>query len=418
NQPVPAGKRVAILTNAGGLGIMCADACEGNGLEVTPLSERARAGLSEFLPAEASLANPVDMIASATAEHYRRAMEILASEAEVDALIVLFIPPLVTRAEDVARAVRSAVATLPRSVPVLTVFLSEGGVPAELRDADVRIPSYRFPEDAARALARAVQYGTWKARPEGTVPSFAGLRRDEAAGVIARALEDGGGWLGPDRVAELLGCYGLPLAEWQLAGSPAEAGEAARELGGPVALKAVAPGLVHKTEAGAVRLNLPDPAVVVAAAEDMARAVEARGHRVERFLVQRMASQGVEMIVGVVHDPSFGPVIACGAGGTAVELVKDVAVRITPLTDLEAADMIRSLRTLPLLEGYRGAPKADIAALEDLLLRVSALVEDHPGIAEMDLNPVIVMAEGAVIVDARVRVHVPSPALPVGARRT
>jgi acyl-CoA synthetase (NDP forming) len=405
------------VTNAGGLGILCADACEGYGLEVPPLSDRVRDQLSGFLPAEASTANPVDMIASASPEDYRRAIEIMAADGGLDALIVLFVPPLVTRPEEVASQIRQAVGGIGRALPVLTVFLSEQGVPLGLQGEGVRIPSYRFPEDAARALARAAQYGTWRARPEGTVPVFEDARREEAAGVVAGAMGRGPGWMEPQEVAALLSCYGIPLAEWRLAQTPEEAGDAAEELGGPVALKAVAPGLVHKTEAGAVRLGLEGREAVRMTAEDVARTVGATGHSVERFLVQRMAPPGVEMIVGVVHDHLFGPVVAVGAGGTAVELVRDVSVRITPLTDLDAAEMIRSLRTYPLLEGYRGSPKADVGALEDVILRLGTLVEDRPEIAELDLNPVLALPEGAVVVDARVRVDMPDPARPLAARR-
>ena len=209
----------------------------------------------------------------------------------------------------------------------------------------------------------------------------------------------------------------MPVAEWRLTRSPEEAAAAAAELGGPVALKAVAPRLVHKTEAHAVRLGLTGPEQVQTAATEMAAAVAAAGYTVDGFLVQRMVGDGVELLVGVVHDPTFGPVIACGAGGTAVELLKDVAVRITPLTDRDAAEMVRSLATFPLLDGYRGAPRADVAALEDLLLRISALVEAHPEIAELDCNPVKVLADGAVVVDARVRVEAASPPPPLAARR-
>jgi acyl-CoA synthetase (NDP forming) len=216
----------------------------------------------------------------------------------------------------------------------------------------------------------------------------------------------------------VLGCYGISLAEWRIARSPRQAGVTAKELGGAVALKVVAPTLVHKTEAGAVRLGLSGEKEVGAAAQEMRQALAEAGHEAEGFLVQRMVPAGVELLVGVVHDPLFGPVLACGAGGTAVELVKDVSVRITPLTDLDARDMLRSLQTFPLLEGFRGAPKADITAVEKLLLRVSALVEAHPEIAEMDLNPVLALPEGAVVVDARIRVEIPSPELPLAARRT
>jgi acyl-CoA synthetase (NDP forming) len=396
---------------------MCADACEAGGLRVVELSGELQARLAEGLPAEAAVTNPVDMLASAPPEHYRRTVELVATSGEVDAVIVIFIPPLRTDPAAVARATRDAAATA-GPVPVLRVVMSASEPPVEPVGAGPRLPRYRFPEDAARALARAVEYGRWRQRPEGQVPELPEVGHDEAAAPLAAALADGPGphWLGPEQVARLLGCYGVPVAEWRLTRSPEEAATAAAELGGPVALKAVAPRLLHKTEAHAVRLGLTGVAQVRAAAAEMAEAVDAEGHPVDGFLVQRMVTGGVELLVGVVHDASFGPVIACGAGGTAVELVKDVAVRITPLTDLDAGDMVRSLATFPLLEGYRGAPKADVAALEDLLLRVSALVEAHPEIAELDCNPVMVLPHGAVVVDARVRVETASPPLPLAAR--
>jgi acetate---CoA ligase (ADP-forming) len=417
NQPIPAGRRVGIVTNAGGPGIMCADACEAGGLKVVQLSPPLQASLAEGLPAEAAVANPVDMLASAPPEHYRRTVELVAASGEVDAVIAIFIPPLPADTAAVAQAVRAAAATA-GSVPVLHVVMSSADPPPEDGDGP-RLPRYQFPEDAARALVRAAEYATWRQRPEGQVPELADVRDDEAAALLAAALADGPSsrWLAPEEVARLLGCYGVPIAEWRLAGSPEEAGAAADELAGPVALKAVAPRLVHKTEAGAVRLGLAGADAVRAAAAEMAAAVAAEGYALDGFLVQRMVGEGVELLVGVVHDASFGPVIACGAGGTAVELLKDVAVRITPLTDLDAAEMVRSLATYPLLDGYRGAPRADVAALADLLLRVSALVEAHPTIAELDCNPVKVLPDGVVVVDARVRVEPAAPPLPLAARR-
>jgi acetyl coenzyme A synthetase (ADP forming)-like protein len=418
NQPIPAGRRVGIVTNAGGPGIMCADTCEAGGLQVVELPQQLQAKLREGLPAEAAVTNPVDMLASAPPEHYRRTVELVAASGEVDAVIVIFIPPLHTDPAQVARAVRDAAATA-GPVPVLSVVMSAAQQPVELNQTGPRLPRYRFPEDAARALIRAVEYGSWRGRPQGQVPELPEARHDEAAALLAAALANGPGprWLGPDQVARLLACYGVPIAEWRLNGSPEEAAAAAAELGGPVALKAVAPGLVHKTEAHAVRLDLTGVEQVRAAATEMAEAVAAAGYPVDGFLVQRMVGDGVELLVGVVHDASFGPVIACGAGGTAVELVKDVAVRITPLTDVDAAEMVRSLHIFPLLDGYRGAPKADVAALQDLLLRVGALVEAHPEVAELDLNPVRVLTEGVVVVDARVRVEVSDPPPPLSARR-
>jgi acetyl coenzyme A synthetase (ADP forming)-like protein len=406
NQPVPGGPRVAILTNGGGPGILAADACEAAGLQVPPLPDGVRERLAGWLPAVAGIGNPVDMIASATADDYRRAMELLANEGDIDALIVIFAPPLVTRAADVATAIREAATGLARHIPVLAVFMSAGEPPAELRGETMIIPAYTFPENAAHALARAVHYGQWLARPDGVVPTFADVRGDEAVAAVAGMLDVGRSrWLDSPEVRALLGHYGLPLVDERLVATATEASEAAGRLGFPVALKGIAPSVIHKSDLRGVHLGLATPEAVVAAAREIEATFASAGHPVERFLVQRMASSGAEMLVGVVHDRLFGPVVACAAGGTEAELLKDVAVRITPLTDVDAAEMVRSLATFPLLDGYRGAPKADVRALEDVLLRVSAMVEIHPEIAEMDLNPVIVLPTGAVIVDARIRIE-------------
>jgi acyl-CoA synthetase (NDP forming) len=417
NQPIPEGVRVGIVSNAGGLGILCADACEAGGLEVPTLPDEALRLLSEFLPPEASTLNPVDMIASASAEDYGRAIEVVAASGAVDSVIVIFVPPLVTRGEDVARAIREAAVRIGDRLPLLSVFMSTKGVPPELRGEGARIPSFAFPEEAARALAHAARYGRWRARPEGTEPEFADLRPADATALIGAVLDDGPRWLHPDEVAALLSCYGVPVADWRLAVSSEAAARAAEELGGPVALKAVAPGLLHKTEAGAVRLGLATPAQVEEAAREMTATVERDGRSIDRFLVQRMVPAGVEMLIGVVHDSLFGPVVACGSGGTAVELMRDISVRITPITDLDATEMLRELDTFPLLEGFRGAPPADIAALEDAILRVAAMVEAHPEIAELDCNPVVVLPTGVTVVDARVRIEAPAAPLPLSARR-
>ena len=415
SQPLPGGNRVGILTNAGGPAILCADACEAAGLVVPPLPAEARAALAEFLPAAASTANPVDMIASATADDYRRAIDVLSRCDAVDSIIVTFTPPLVTQARDVVRAIHSATRAMARRLPVLTVFMSKDSTPRLVRSGDIAIPHYPFPENPARALGLAARYAAWRAQPEEPVVVPEGVDRDRATAVIAEALARREEWMSSESAAQLLACYGVPLVETRHAGTPDAAAHAAAELGSAVALKAIAPGVLHKSDVGGVRLGLL-PNAVQRAAEQMAGDFEAAGHPLTGFQLQPMVPAGVEMIVGVVQDEHFGPVLACGAGGTATELLKDVSVRITPITRGEAGAMVRSLRTYPLLDGYRGAPKTDVAALIDVLLRVSALVEDHAQVAEMDLNPLIVHPDGAVAVDFRVRLEAAATRRPIGAR--
>jgi acetate---CoA ligase (ADP-forming) len=418
-QPAPRGRRVAIVTNAGGPGILCADACEAAGLQVPALSEQLRARLAEVLPAEAASGNPVDLLAAAPPERYQQAIELVASSGEADTVIVIHIPPLAGEhaTDQIAAAIRQAAEQAPADMTLLAVLMTSAGVPAELHAGPRPIPCYAFPEEAAQALARAAERGQWLRRPAGHLPELAGIRRDEAAAVLAQALATGPRWLTVQEATRLLSCYGLPLADWRLAHTAEEAGQAAEALGGRVALKAIASGLLHKTEAGAVRLNLQGRQAVTHAAADLARAVAATGHPPQGFLVQRMVTGVAELLVGVVHDPTFGPVVACGAGGTSAELLGDVAVRLAPLTDRDAAELLRALKTYPLLDGWRGAPKADQATLEDLLLRIGLLADNHPEIAELDCNPVIAGPHGAAIVDLRVRVEQPVPPLPLSARR-
>jgi acetyl coenzyme A synthetase (ADP forming)-like protein len=413
NQPVPDGKRVAIVTNAGGLGIQCADMCEARGLEVPELTDTTVEQLRSFLPAEASVGNPVDMIASASHEDYGRAIGTVAADTNVDALIVIYIPPLEQDAPGIAKAMVDAIGSLPRRIPVLTCFMSSRGVPDVLRAPGVRIPSYGYPEQAAIALAHAAEHGAWRLAPHGEVRLYDGIDVDAAHGITAGALTRGDEWLTPDEVAHLLDCYGLPRVRERKVTTPEEAADAAAELGARVALKAVGP--VHKTEVGAVALDL-SPGDVAAAVTTMAERVAEHGQPLEGFVVQEMVPDGVEMLVGSATDAVFGPVVAVGAGGVTVELTRDVQVGVAPLTDLQAESMVRSLATFPLLDGFRGASAADVPALVDVVLRVSTMADAHPEIVEMDCNPVIVLDSGAVVVDARVRVRPPAPAPPFAPR--
>jgi acetyl coenzyme A synthetase (ADP forming)-like protein len=413
NQPVPKGHRVAIITNAGGLGILCADVAVTQGLRVEPFSDATTAALTRALPAEASAANPVDMIASASGADYAKVIRRIARSGEVDAIIVIFIPPLETQVADVTEHVAAAVREVRDTVTVVTSFMSADPGRRSGRRIGPDVPSFPYPEQAAIALSRATELGAWRRRERGTVPAFDDLRSDEAAAIIAAALDRGGdGWLTAEECRRVLSCYGIETARAELASSPKEAAEAAAQIGDRVALKALGP--LHKTEVGAVRLRLSPANVEREAAEMQRRLTDAR-MPFERFQVQEMVSDGVEMLVGVAPDPTFGPVVLCGAGGTAAELLRDVAIRIPPIADTDAKDMVRSLATHPLLFGYRGAPAVNVFDLEQLIMRVGALVEHHPSIAELDCNPVTVTPRRAVVLDTRIRAEAAPEPVQLGA---
>ena len=386
-QPLPAGRRVAVVTNAGGLGILCADACDAVGLELVALSEETREQLAAVVPPEASLANPVDLLGSATAETYARALPAVVADEGVDAVIVLFVPAAEVAAADVAASIEEAHAGAGK--PVVPVVLA----------AETPQGSFPYPETAARALGRAVERAEWLRRPAGSIPDVTGIDRSAAEEVVARALaEDDDAWLAAADVRQLLEAYGISIVpEWS-ADSPEEAAAAAAKLGFPAVVKTAEAG-AHKTETGGVALDLSDETAVVEAARQIGGPV----------LVQPMVTGGAELLAGVVQDPVFGPLVAFGPGGIFAELIGDAGFRIAPLTDVDADELVMSGKAGKLVAGFRGRPPADPAALTDLLHRLSRLGEDLPQVAELDLNPVIGLADRCVAVDARVRVHRAGP---------
>lgn len=414
SQPLPAGRRVGIITNAGGPGILCADMAEAGGLVLPELSAATRAKLAEFLPPAAGLGNPVDMIASAGPEQYRRAVATLLTSGEVDALVWIYIPAglaetdaVIAAARAGARAARAAGAPVR---PVLACLMTEAGQNTLHGEGADRVPCYAFPEAAARALAKSAAYAHWRAQPPGVIPDFDDLDLAAARAVCRAALERRGpGWLGAVEARAVLRAVRLPLPPGGVAATADEAVELARQSGFPVAVKLASSTLVHKTEVGGVHLNLPDADTVrrafAAIRDRLAR--DNQLDALEGVLVQPMLSGGVEVMVGVTQDPLFGPLVAFGLGGIYVEILADVSFRVTPLTDRDAAEMVRSIRGYRLLQGYRGHPPGDVPALEELLLRVSRLVEEVPEIAEVDLNPVFALppGEGCRIVDARIAVR-------------
>ena len=403
--PLPRGNRVAILTNAGGPGIIIADACEACGLEVAPLSEESQAKLREILPEEASVSNPVDMIASASPEQVERATRIIVADEGIDALIASYVP-LALEAPLVARAIRDGADGANK--PVLAVLMSKRGLPqgmAELQESP--IPAYRFPESAARALAAMWNHSRWQERPPETVRRFE-VDAQRVDDVIAAALEEGRDRLTLMEGLAVLDAYGIPVAPWAVVHSAGDAVTTAEQVGYPVVLKPVSAEILHKTESGAVRMDLETAEEVAEAYGFLEDLLVETGPdaRQEGVLVQRMLKGGRETIVGMTWEPRFGPIVMVGLGGVYVEVLKDVAFRVQPVSNEDAGEMIRSLRGYRILEGVRGEPGVDLDLLAEVVERTSQLVGDHPEIREMDINPFLAFPEAdrCAAVDARFRI--------------
>jgi len=412
HQPLPKGKRVGILTNAGGPGILCADACEAEGLEIPILTEETQAKLREFLVPAASVTNPVDMVASASAEDYERALSLMLEDPNIDAVVVIFIDTGAASMEDVAKAVKAGRKNAPggRDKPLLASFMSMRGISDLLKDEEESIPSYRFPESVARALARAVQYAEWRSAPEGIIPYFPDMNLEEAKAICDEALRTrGDGWLRPDEADRVLRAAGIRTIPTRLCATEDEAVQAAEELGYPGRRET---RLAHVGPQVGVEGRPPQSQGRRRGAQgfrQMREALEAAGRADEMLgvTVQPMAGEGTEVMIGMTEDPSFGPLIAFGLGGVTVELLGDVVFRITPLTDRDAWNMVKGIRGFKLLDGYRNMPVRDQKALAEMLLRVSQLVEEVPAISEMDFNPVKVYEEGkgAEVLDVRIMVR-------------
>jgi acetate---CoA ligase (ADP-forming) len=396
SQPRLTGRAVGILTNAGGLGILCADACESVGLEVPSLGDETRAALHDVLPAEASVANPVDMLGGATAQSYAQALPHLLADAHVDAVIVLFVPAVSATADEVAAAVEQTARATDAEKPTLAVVMSSEGVPRALRGSS-SVAAFAYPESAARALGRVAERADWLRRPLGAAPELEGIDRAAAHDIVERSLaRDDDAWLEPADTRALLTAYGVPVVGERTAVSVEEALTAAHELGYPVVVKTAAPG-AHKTDTGGIALDLVDQDAVRAAAERIGVPV----------IVQPMVRGGAELLAGVVQDPVFGPLVAFGPGGVYAELIGEAAFRIAPLTDVDADELVTSGKAGRLVAGFRGAPAASTAALIDLVHRLARLGEEHPAVAELDLNPVLALPDRCVAVDARVRIRRP-----------
>jgi acyl-CoA synthetase (NDP forming) len=403
--PVPAGDSVAIVTNAGGPGILIADACESAGLHVVELSEATQQRLRARLPDEASVRNPVDMIASATPESYRDALTAVLADETVHGAIAAFVPPLGVKQRDVAAAIVEARHAAPGK-PILAVLMGREGLPqgrAELKEAGV--PAYIFPESAARALAAMARHRRWVDRPAGAVARF-DIDHASIRSIITARAAAGGGYLSSDEARAVLRACHIPVVESRLASTGEEAVAAAQAIGLPVVLKVVSPQVVHKTDVGGVALDLRTTDDVRVAFDRMIETVRRNvpGAVIEGVLVEQFMRGGRETIIGMSLDPAFGPVLMFGLGGIFVEVLRDVVFRIQPVTDIDAREMIAGIRGVKLLEGVRGEPPADRDLLAEVIQRVSQLVGEHPEITELDINPFVVFEAGGAAVDARIRI--------------
>ncbi|UCF20161.1 MAG: acetate--CoA ligase family protein [Gemmatimonadota bacterium] len=406
NAPLPKGDRVAVVTNAGGPGIIIADALESHHLEVAEFTEGTRERLRQSLPEEASVNNPVDMIASADADSYRAVLETVLEDPGVDAVIASFVPPLGVQAADVARAITDTAAG--REQPAFAVLMGRKGL-QESRDLlhAASVPAFIFPESAVRALVGMSRYRRWLERPAGEVRRFEDVDRARASRIVEGAQAADRLRLNEADALALLEAYGVPVVPSRPAHSADEAVQAAKEVGFPVVLKVMAPSVSHKSDVGGVIVGLQSAREVRGGFyEIMDRLAEhgVEAEAIEGVLVQGMVQGGREAIIGTAFDPSFGPLIMFGLGGIYVEALGDVVFRVHPVTDIDAAEMVRQVKGYRLLEGVRGEKGVDLALLEETIQRISQMVGDFPQISELDINPFVAFAPGerSLALDARV----------------
>jgi acetate---CoA ligase (ADP-forming) len=406
SQPLPTGGRLGILTNAGGPAIQAADATEGTGVAMATLSDETVEALADALPPGASLVNPVDMLATAQGETFGRCAEAMLSDDNVDALLVIYVTPIILDTPDVAARIveglhRGAEAA-GRPKPVLTCVM---GKAHEDPGAEVLksagYPVYPFPERAIQALAAMTRYASWLDEPEGEVPYYADV---DAERVWTLLGDRPAGWLDTTTSLQLLRAYGVPVVPSRRVTRADQAIQFAERQGWPVALKVDSDEILHKTDVGGVVLDLRNPAEVEAAVDDMSQRMDLDGALA--FRVQQMVRGGCETIIGVTLDPVFGHVVMFGLGGIAVEVLGDVRFEMLPMTPAKARRMIDGIRGVKLLKGFRGRPPVDLDQLIDVLVRIGRLVADHPRIVEIDLNPFIAHDEAARggVVDVRIRI--------------
>lgn len=410
NNPLPRGNRVAILTNAGGPAIMATDAAVNAKLQMAELSDVTQAALRSYLPAEASVLNPVDMIASANKDSYAYCLEMILKDPGVDAAIVTFVPPIMVNPMDIVRSMEQVRKKYAK--PVLGVFMARDEFFEEInRVAPDHLPLYIFPESAARTLAAMDRYSRWRARPHSEVRHF-DVDRDRVRTIIQKAGASGRAQLTIVESVEILQAYGISTARQVLAHNREEMQNAAQQIGFPLVLKVASPELTHKTEIGGVVVDVRTEQELLSAFDRLDERLHSQGlkDQVEGYLIQEMMRGGKEVILGMTLDPHYGPLLMFGLGGIFVETIKDVVFRITPITELEAREMIQQIRGFSLLRGVRGDPSVDLSLLAEALERLSQLITDFDELVEIDVNPfwASAVANNSKALDARITIGIQS----------
>jgi len=407
NCPIPKGKRVAVVTNSGGPGIMATDAICELGLEMATISDKTKEYLRSFLPAAASVKNPIDMIATAPLEHYPKTLEAVISDENVDAIMMISVPFKNVVPLEIAQIIMDVKTKHPEK-PILCVMMTPSDFFNELSNIKTNIPFYQYPESAANAIAKLYQQRVWMERPEGKTPNFT-VNKDKAKEIILKSLKEGRGQLTTLESIDVLDAYGIRTCKYAFASNVNEAANEANKIGYPVVMKITSTKISHKTEVGGVIVGITSEENLREEYDALIKRLEARNiaQDLDGVIVQEMVKGNREMVCGVATDPQYGHLMMFGLGGIFVETLKDVAFRVNPLTDIDVKEMVQSVKAYKILKGARGEGSANIDQIEETLLRLSQLVTDFSFIKELDINPLKISdktAEG-VAVDGRIEVN-------------
>ncbi len=407
NCPIPNGNRVAIITNSGGPGIMATDAICEYGMEMAKISDKTKETLRSFLPSAASVKNPIDMIASAPIEHYKQTLETVIADENVDMIMVIYLPFLGLKDIDVAKAVMEIKAKYPHK-PVIGVFMTKSEFFTALSDMNVNMPFFMYAEEAAEGFMRLDQQRKWVNRPVGNIPCY-DVNRAKAEAIMKGSLADGRAQLTTLESIDLLAAYGIRACKYGLATNEEEVVALGNSIGYPVVMKMTSKTTSHKTDVGGVRVNIQSEKQLRAEYQDLIAKLTEKGliDGLEGVIIQEMVKGNREMVCGIATDPQYGPMMMFGLGGVFIETMKDVTFRIAPLTDIDAEEMIKSVKAYGLLKGARGTTPAQMEQIQETLLRLSQLVHDYPFIDELDINPLLISektGEG-IAVDGRIKVR-------------